>query len=143
MGRVSGASEFAKRLDRHLCRTGAYKSEEVVLISNGAAWITNVADVLLADMNKTYILDMFHALEYASAALNALVTRDIMRKARLAQIKAQLLDTGKSIRSLRTCDRIVIGTRMWPSVSTTSMPIRIECATMHTGYAAWRLGVGK
>ena len=92
VARVSGASEFAKRLDRHLCRTGAYKSEEVVLISDGVAWITNVADALLADTKKTYILDMLHALEYASAALNALVTCDITRKARLAEIKAQLLD---------------------------------------------------
>ena len=43
-------------------------------------------------MKKTNILDVFHALEYASAALNALVTCDITRKAGLAEIKAQLLN---------------------------------------------------
>ena len=92
VGGVSRASEFAGRLDRQLCRDGVCKAREVVLISDGAAWITNVADELLAGMKKTYILDVFHALEYASAALKALVRCDDARKARLAEVKARLLD---------------------------------------------------
>ena len=92
VGGVSRASEFAGRLDRQLCRDGACKAREVVPVSDGAAWITNVADELLAGMRKTYILDVFHALEYASAALRALVRCDDAHKARLAAVKARLLD---------------------------------------------------
>ena len=64
----------------------------VILVSDGAAWITNVVDELLAGMRKTSILDVFHALEYASAALKALVKCDVARKAHLAEVKARLLD---------------------------------------------------
>ena len=91
VGGINGTSEFAGRLDRHLCRTGVYKAEEVVLISDGAAWIVNVADEVLSGMKKTYILDVFHALQYASATLKALVTCDLAHKRRLAEVKAQLL----------------------------------------------------
>ena len=55
------ASEFAGRFDRQLCRNGACMAREVVPVSDGAAWITNVADELLAGMKKTYILDVAHA----------------------------------------------------------------------------------
>ena len=68
IGGVSRASDFAARLDRQLCRDGVYNAQEVILVSDGAAWITNVVDELLAGMRKTSILDVFHALEYASAA---------------------------------------------------------------------------
>jgi len=92
VGGVSRASGFAGRLDRQLCRDGVYGAGEVVLISDGAAWITNVADELLAGMRKTYILDVFHALEYASAAVRALVGCDDAHRTRLADLKARLLD---------------------------------------------------
>lgn len=92
VGGVSRASDFAGRLDRQLCRDGVYKAREVVLISDGAAWITNVADELLVGMKKTYILDVFHSLQYASAALKALVRDDGEHRARLAEVKARLLD---------------------------------------------------
>lgn len=92
IGGISRASEFAARLDRQLCRDGVYNAQEVVLVSDGAAWITNVVDELLAGMRKTYILDVFHALEYASAALKALVTCDVAHKVYLAEVKARLLN---------------------------------------------------
>ncbi len=76
---------------------------EVVPVSDGAAWITNVADELLAGMRKTYIPDVFHALEHASAALRALVGRDDAHRARLAETKARLPDgkVGRVIAELR------------------------------------------
>jgi len=92
VGGISRTSEFAGRLDRHLCREGVHEAGEVVLISDGAAWIANVADELLAGMRKTFILDVFHALEYASAAVKALVGCDDAREVRLAEVKARLLD---------------------------------------------------
>ncbi len=100
---ISRASEFAGRLDRQLCRDGVCNAKEVVLISDGAAWITNVADELLAGMRKTCILDVFHALECASEALKVLVRCVFARKARLAGIKAQLLDgkVGRVMADLR------------------------------------------
>ncbi len=103
VGGVSRASEFAGRLDRQLCRDGVYRAREVVPVSDGAAWITDVADGLPAGMGKTYIPDVFHALEYASAALRALVGRDGAHRARLAETKARLLDgkVGRVIAELR------------------------------------------
>ena len=103
VGGVSRASEFAGRLDRQLRREGVYDAQEVILISDGAAWITNVADEPVAGMRKTYILDMFHALEYASAALRALASGDDAHRARLAEVRDQLLDgkVGRVIADLR------------------------------------------
>ena len=43
-------------------------------------------------MRKTYILDLFHALEYASEAAPVLIGCKVGRKARLAGIKSLLLD---------------------------------------------------
>ena len=91
-GGVSRTSDFAARLDRHLCREGAYRAKEAVLISDGAAWIASAADELLAGMRKTCILDVYHALEYASAALKALGGDSGGHKERLADVKARLLN---------------------------------------------------
>jgi len=64
----------------------------VVPVPDGAAWITSVADGLPAGMGKTYVLDVFHALGYASAAIKALVRCDDAQRARLAEARARLLD---------------------------------------------------
>ena len=91
-GGVSRTSDFAARLDRHLCREGVCGAQEAVLISDGAAWIASAADELLAGMRKTCILDVYHALEYASAALKALGGDSGGHKERLADVKARLLN---------------------------------------------------
>ena len=51
-----------------------------------------MADALLVGMRRTCILVVFHSLEYASAALKALVRDDGEHRARLADVKARLLD---------------------------------------------------
>jgi len=92
VGGIGRASEFAGRLDRHPCREGVHEAGEVVPISDGAAWIANVADELLAGMGKTFIPDVFHAPEYASAAVKAPVGCDDAHEARLAEVEARLPD---------------------------------------------------
>ncbi len=105
VGGVSRVSEFAGRAGRQFCREGVCAAREVVLVSDGAAWITNVADELLAGMRKTCIPDLFHALEYASEAVKVLIGCKAGRKARLAGIKALLPDgkVGRVIAELQPC----------------------------------------
>jgi len=95
VGCGSGAPGFGARLDRHLCRTGADQAtevKEVIVISDGARWIKKAAEALLGNQNVTYILEAFHAFEYASDAVKELVAGQDKRKIRLEQIKTQLLN---------------------------------------------------
>ena len=61
------------------------------MISDGARWIKNVTCSLLGSTNITYILDVFHAFEYASNAVKELISGKHKQKIRLEQIKTQLL----------------------------------------------------
>ncbi len=76
----------------HVSMPPSFLGRPRFLFGGGSAWITNVADELLAGMRKTCILDVYHALEYASAALKALAGDSGGHKARLAGVKARLLD---------------------------------------------------
>ena len=60
------------------------------MLSDGAAWIRNVCEEVFAGTGTTFILDQFHALEYAAAAVRALAPDKAGRKARMERIKAQL-----------------------------------------------------
>ena len=77
----------------------------MVLISGGAARITNVADELPASMRKTCIPDLFHALEHASEAVRVPIGCKAGRKARPAGIRALLPDgkVGRVIAELQPC----------------------------------------
>ena len=89
-GGAGRASEFAGRLERFGLREGLFEAEELVVLSDGAAWIRNVCEEAFAGMKTTFILDQFHALEYAAAAVRALAAGRGERKARMERIKAQL-----------------------------------------------------
>ena len=88
IGGVSSRSDFAKRLVRLLDQTGLRDGKEVVVISDGAPWIRNVCEELLSEQRVTYVLDFWHALEYAGAALRALKFTD----AECAQCRADIRD---------------------------------------------------
>ena len=66
---VSRVSEFAARLEQFLHRNGVFAAEEVVVLSDGAPWIRTVCAEILPGRKTTFILDLYHALEYAAAAL--------------------------------------------------------------------------
>ena len=67
-GGISRSSEFAGRLERFGLREGLFEAEELVVPSDGAAWIRNVCEEAFAGMRTTFILDQFHALDCAAAA---------------------------------------------------------------------------
>ena len=91
-GGVSRTSEFAARLEQAGRRNGAFAAKELAVLSDGAAWIRNVCEEIFPGPNVTYILDQFHALEYAAAAVKALAPDKGGRKARMEEIKQQLDD---------------------------------------------------
>ena len=70
-GGAGRTSEFAGRLERFGLRNGVFEAKELAVLSDGAAWIRNVCEEILPGRRVTYILDQFHALEYAAAAVQA------------------------------------------------------------------------
>ena len=60
------------------------------MLSDGAAWIRNVCEEVFAGTGTTFILDRFHALDCAAAAVRAIAPDRAGRKARMERIKAQL-----------------------------------------------------
>ena len=91
-GGVSRTSEFAVRLERAGRRNGAFAAKELAVLSDGAAWIRNVCEEIFPGRRVTCVLDQFHALEYAAAAVQALAPDKAGRKARMEGIKQQLND---------------------------------------------------
>ncbi|MCY3874406.1 MAG: hypothetical protein OXF88_08945 [Rhodobacteraceae bacterium] len=90
VGGVSRGSAFAGRLEREIVRQGLREADEVVVISDVASWVRNVCGELLAGRMVTFILDLWHAVEYASAALRVLCPDTAERKERLEAAKTEL-----------------------------------------------------
>ena len=65
------ASEFAARLEQFVHRNGVFAAEEVVVLSDGAPWIRTVCEEILPGRKTTFVLDLYHACEYASDAVQA------------------------------------------------------------------------
>ena len=91
---VSRVSEFAARLEQFLHRNGVFAAEEVAVLSDGAAWIRTVCEEILPGRKTTFVLDLYHALEYASAAVQAAAPDEDERKAWMGWIRKQL-DAGR------------------------------------------------
>ena len=90
VGGVSRGSAFAGRLDSEIVRQGLREADEVVVIFDAASWIRNVCGELLAGRMVTFILDLWHAVEYASAALRVLCPDTAERKEQLEAVKTEL-----------------------------------------------------
>ena len=60
------------------------------MLSDGAPWIRNLCQELLSGQRVTFVLDPWHALDCAGAALRALVPDATERKRRIKEIKAEL-----------------------------------------------------
>ena len=86
---MSRTSEFASRLERFGLRNGVFEAKELAVLSDGAAWIRNVCEEILPGRRAACVLDQFHALEYAAAAVQALALDKGGRKARMERIKQQ------------------------------------------------------
>ena len=65
------SSEFGARLRQFGLRNGLVAARELVVLSDGAPWIRNSCEEAFPGQETTFILDLFHALEYADAAVKA------------------------------------------------------------------------
>ena len=91
---VSRASEFAARLEQFARQNGVFAADEVVVLSDGAPWIRIVCEEILPGRKTTFVLDLYHALEYASDAVQAAAPDEGERKAWMDWIRKQL-DAGR------------------------------------------------
>ncbi len=112
-----------------------------MVVSDGAEWIRSACGEIFGGRKVTFVLDMFHALEYAADAVRAILPAGAERDRRFAEVRA---DTGagragKVVRELEpfsarhgevaACCRYFRGT--WS-----------ECATTNTGRGASRSEAG-
>ena len=83
-------SDFAARLDREALRRGLHDAGELVVISDGAEWIPNTCEEIFGGGKVTFVLDEFHCLEYAAAAVKAILPDREERDRRFGEIKADI-----------------------------------------------------
>ena len=88
------------RLDREALRRGLHGVEERVVISDGAEWIRNTCAEVFGGWKVTFVLDMFHALEYASGAVKAIFPDKAERDRRFDGIQADL-EAGRAAKVIR------------------------------------------
>ena len=87
------------RLGREARRRGLHDAGEVIVISDGAEWIRNACDEVLGGGKVTFVLDQFHALEYASDAVKAILPEGPERDRRFAKVKADI-EAGRADRAM-------------------------------------------
>ena len=85
-------------------RNGVLAAEEVVVLSDGAPWIRTVCEEILPGRKTTFILDLYHALEYASAAVQAAAPDKGKQAAWMDWIRKQL-DAGRAERVVAALKR--------------------------------------
>ena len=83
-------SAFARRLGRECRRRGLHEAEEAVVISDGAEWIRSACENGLGKGRLTPVLDLFHVLEYLSAAMKAAFPEGEERERRLREARADI-----------------------------------------------------
>ena len=83
-------SDFARRLGREAQRRGLHDARELVIISDGAEWIRNTCDEIFGGGKVTFLLDMWHALEYGSDAVKAILPEGAERERRFAEARADI-----------------------------------------------------
>ncbi len=74
MNGVGRASALSVRLEQFAHRNTVIAAEAVVALSDGAPWIQTVCEEILLGGKTTFILHLYHALEYASAAVQAVTS---------------------------------------------------------------------
>ena len=84
-------SDFVKRIDREARRCGLHDAKKLVVVTDGAEWIRNTCEELFGGMTITFVLDVFHALEYASKAVKAIYRGKNQSKCLFEEFKTSIL----------------------------------------------------
>ena len=78
-GAIEDAATFGRRLYAESVRRGLFEAKRVVILSDGAEWIKNLAGMHFAMAQR--IIDFYHAKEHAAALCQALFNKpaDVIR----------------------------------------------------------------
>lgn len=79
-GAIENAETFGHRIYAEAVRRGLFQAKRVVLISDGAEWIRNLAQLHFP--NATHIIDVYHAKEHVHELCTCLFGRDLKRLTR-------------------------------------------------------------
>jgi hypothetical protein len=99
-GTLQGPDAVMELLAFHLYRLGAGEAQVVEFIADGAPWIWDRIDAVIrmAKLDRKQcrkVLDMYHAVEHLSAALEACGLSGVEKKKQLARLK-RMLKEGKA-----------------------------------------------
>ena len=114
-----------------------FTAMELAVLSDGAAWIWNVCEEIFSGQNPTFILDQFHALEYATATVQVLTLDEGERQA-WTEGSGNSRTTGRLPALSTTRSHTADGTKPSRPASTNSKPTRIGCAATAAGSADCR-----
>jgi hypothetical protein len=94
-GTLLGPDHLAELVAWHLHRLGAAKAKEIVFLSDGASWIWDRLDGIIAragldPVRTVRVLDWCHAVEHISRALTLLKLKDVERFPAFARMRTLL-----------------------------------------------------
>lgn len=107
------AGDFGTRLRREARVRGLGRSERVVLLGDGAAWVWELGRVNFP--SATQILDYYHAREHLTRLAEALAGKDTPAAAKLHKTWEKLLWAGKVPRLLKTARKRALQDAVEPS----------------------------
>ena len=76
-GAIEKAAPFGKRIFAEAVRRGLFEAQRVVVLSDGAEWIKNIAQTHFS--NATHIIDLYHARQHLVGLCRLLFDRDLKR----------------------------------------------------------------
>jgi len=76
-GAIEAAAPFGERIYAEAVRRGLFHAERVVILSDGAEWIKNIAQTHFP--SAIHILDLYHAREHLVGLCKLLFDRDLRR----------------------------------------------------------------
>lgn len=92
-GAIEPCHPFGERIYAEAVRRGLFKAKRVVVLSDGAEWIKNVAQTHFG--RATHIIDLYHAREHLVGLCKLLFDRDLKRLNRYKDRWWDLLDEGQ------------------------------------------------
>jgi hypothetical protein len=112
-GTLLGPDHLAELVAWHLHRLGAMKAEVVVFLSDGATWIWERLDWIiaragLAPSQTVRVLDWCHAVEHISRALTLLKLKEVERIRAFVQMRT-LLKQSRSAEVVAELERLAAG----------------------------------
>ena len=92
-GAIENAAQFSHRIYAEAVRRGLYEAKRVVVLSDGAEWIKNIAQTNFP--YATHIIDLYHAREHLVQLCKLLFDRDPKRFNRYKDRWWEELDAGE------------------------------------------------